>query len=294
MPSVIIAAHNEGAVIARCLDALTADAEQVHLDITVAANGCTDDTAEVARRYAGVRVLELPEPGKAPALNAAERVAVGFPRVYLDADIVLTSEAVWTLCDALQGGYHAAVPRRELALDGRPLLVRAYYAISARLPVFQNGLVGRGAITISADGHHRFERFPDMVADDLFLDSLFAPDEKAHVNTISSRVETPRRSSDLFRRLVRIRRANAAMRAASHQEMTPSLVRPRDGFAWLFKVVLPHPSLLPAAVVYVAMTLAAAVQARCTQTSNHWGRDESSRVQGPFDTHHHGLSGARP
>ncbi|MFD0748037.1 glycosyltransferase [Phytohabitans flavus] len=75
--SVVIAAHNESAVISRCLSALREGGAD--LDITVVTNGCTDDTAEVARQHAGVRVVELAEAGKAGALNAGDAVAASFP-----------------------------------------------------------------------------------------------------------------------------------------------------------------------------------------------------------------------
>ncbi len=61
--SIVIAAYNEAAVIGRCLDALLSGAAPGEFDVTVVANGCTDDTAEVAAR-AGVRVLDLSSPGK--------------------------------------------------------------------------------------------------------------------------------------------------------------------------------------------------------------------------------------
>ena len=111
MVSVVIAAHNEAAVIGRCLDALLADGLD-DLDVTVVANGCTDTTAEVARAHPGVRVIELAQPGKARALNAGDAVAVGFPRVYLDADIPISGAAIRTLAAALEAsdGVLAAVP----------------------------------------------------------------------------------------------------------------------------------------------------------------------------------------
>ena len=87
MISVVIAAHNEAAVIGTCLDALIAP----DIDITVVANGCSDNTAAVAASRPGVRVIDLPAPGKSAALNAGDAVAVGFPRAYLDADIPLTA-----------------------------------------------------------------------------------------------------------------------------------------------------------------------------------------------------------
>ena len=56
--------------------------------------------------------------------------------------------------------------------------MRQYFAISSRLPVYRDGLFGRGMIAVSEQGRARFDQFPDLVADDLFLDSQFATAEK--------------------------------------------------------------------------------------------------------------------
>jgi glycosyltransferase involved in cell wall biosynthesis len=271
MTSVVIAAHNEEAVIGRCLDALLADGTG-EVDITVVANGCTDRTAEVAAARAGVRVLTVPEAGKPGALNAGDRVAAGFPRVYLDADVVLSPGALAVFADALRDSPStlAVVPRRSLDLTGRPLLIRAFYAINARLPAYRHGLFGRGAIALSAAGRARFAAFPEQNADDLFLDGQFTDDEKDEVAGATSRVATPLRTRDLIRRLARVRAGNAAMRGAS-----PG-VRGSARSSWLRDVVLPRPWLAPAAVCYVAITLLAAVKAR-RQSPASWGRDASTR-----------------
>src|SRR4029453_14822082 len=89
MTSIVIAAHNEAGVIGRCLDALLAEAAPGEFDGTVVAHGCPDAPPAVAAARPGVRVVELATAGKAAALNEGDAVAVGFPRVYLDADIVL-------------------------------------------------------------------------------------------------------------------------------------------------------------------------------------------------------------
>jgi glycosyltransferase involved in cell wall biosynthesis len=274
MPSVVIAAHDEAALIDRCLEALARGAEPGVLDVTVVANGCSDDTAARAAAHPGVRVVELAEAGKARALNAGDAVAQGFPRVYLDADIPLTGGDLLLLCDRLAAaGALVAVPRRELVLTGRPLPVRAYYAVHRRLPVFEDGLFGRGAIAVSAAGRSRFEAFPEVIADDLFLDSQFASDERAQCAVVASPVETPCRTGDLVRRLVRVRRGNAQLRASGG-----SAVRGSSQWSWLRDVVLPRPWLAPAAVVYVAITVCAARAARRVPTAGaEWGRDESSR-----------------
>jgi glycosyltransferase involved in cell wall biosynthesis len=273
-PSVVIAACNEEAVIGRCLDALLTG--ESAMDITVVANGCADRTAEVARTR-GVRVVERPEPGKPGALNAGDRVAEGFPRVYLDADVVLSPGAVPRLAEALHDGDALAiVPRRVLDVTGRPLLVRAYFAINGRLPAYHNALFGRGAIALSAAGRARFEEFPGSVADDLYLDSLFAPHEKREVPAVASTVATPLRTRALIERLIRVRAGNTVMRAEGLRENRPG-VRRSARSSWLRDVVLPRPWLAPAAVCYVAITVVAALAARRRPDAGAWRRDESTR-----------------
>lgn len=295
MTSVVIAAHNEAAVIGRCLDALLADAAPGEFDVTVVANGCTDDTARVAAARPGVRVVELATAGKPAALNAGDDAAVGFPRVYLDADIVLSTSGIRALAAALGGppadrGPLAATVGRQLDLAGRPLAVRAYFAIHGRLPVFRDGLFGRGVIAVSAGGRQLFGRFPDLVADDLFLDSLFTPAEKAHLGTVTALVATPRRTDELLRRLIRVRAGNTALRAAGASGALTATVRPGTGrpravrraarLSWLSDVVLRRPWLAPAAACYVAITGYAALTARRTRSDvRDWGRDASSRPE---------------
>jgi glycosyltransferase involved in cell wall biosynthesis len=277
--SVIIAAHNEARVIDRCLDAVLRSAPPVPLDIVVAANGCTDDTADVAGRRPGVRVLHLTTPGKAAALNAAEQVASGFPRIYLDADIVLAGRGIRGLIEALDtsgAGPLAVSPRRVLEVSGRPLVVRGWCAVNQRLPVFTDALFGRGAIALSEHGRARFDAFPEIVADDLFLDSLFAPGEKKQVGDVISYVGAPYRTSALINRLVRVRRANTRLRAAAAIGTAPAGVRSGDGLSWLRDVVLPRPWLVPAGVCYAGVTVAAAAKAR-RDPGTVWERDESTR-----------------
>ena len=299
MTSVIIAAHDEEAVIGRCLDGLLADAAPGEFDITVVANGCTDATAEVAARRPGVRVLELATASKPAALNAGDAVAVGFPRVYIDADMVLTANGLRAISaplhppdDPMAGGSAAgrrgvpplaAVPRRALDLTGRPVLVRAFFAINGRLPVYRDGLFGRGVIALSAEARGRFDQFPDLVADDLFLDSLFAPPEKRQVDDVTALVATPRRTRDLLRRLIRVRGGNASMRAVAADDDLPARVRPATRLSWLRDVVLPRPWLAPAAVCYLGITVTAALAARRRRgREQSWGRDESSRQGEPL------------
>ena len=284
MTSIVIAAHNEATVVGRCLDAVLAEAEPGEFDITVVANGCTDATAKVASARPRVRVLDLPSPGKVAALNAGDTVAVGYPRIYLDADIVIPTAGIRALRDALPASatgtpsVMAVTAAREVDVSRSPLLVRAYYAINSRLPVFRNALFGRGVVVLSAEGRGRFDQFPDVVADDLYLDSLFTIAEKQEVGAVRARVTAPGQTGDLVRRLVRVRRGNTSMRAALTAEGTTHNGRGSARLSWLRDVTLRNPTLIPAATAYAAITVIASILARLPQRNgNMWGRDNSSR-----------------
>lgn len=275
MTSVIIAAHNEEAVIGRCLDALAAQRPEPPEEVVVSANACTDDTVRIAISR-GARVVDRPEAGKSAALNAGEEHLHGFPRVFLDADIVPPPHALASFGAVLAGspGVCAVVPRRRLDTAGRPLAVRAYFAVNERLPAFTTGLFGRGLIVLSERGRARFTTFPDVLADDLFLDSLFADDEKAVAEDVEVVVAAPRTTRALLRRLVRVRRGNAQLRKAAEELGIP--IRPSDKWAWS-RVVLRRPWLAPAAVVYVVITLVVGRRARSGANAGDWGKDESTR-----------------
>lgn len=285
---MVVAAHDEGAVLGRTLGSLLADALPGELEVVVTANGCADDTATIARSVPGVRVVELPEAGKAAALNAAERVATAFPRVYLDGDIELSTQDVRALCDALSSARAgldadpagalkpaplAVCPARRVEVRGRPWPVRAYVAVNSRLPAFRTGLFGRGVVVLSEAGRRRFDVFPEVVADDLFLDSLFAADERRQVGSVQVVVQAPRRTVDLVRRLERVRRGNRELR----REVAPD-ARASRRLSWLSEVVAPHPWLAPAAAVYVVLTLWADLRSRRPAARGQWGQDRSTRT----------------
>jgi glycosyltransferase involved in cell wall biosynthesis len=279
--TIIIAAHNEESVLGGCLEALDRGRARAPFEVIVSANGCTDATAQIASER-GATVIDRAEPGKASALNAAEQTAPSHPHIFLDADITVPSHAVDALVRALDAtsGRLAAVPRRRVLVEGRSWPVKCFYAINTRLPVYKTGLLGRGMIAVSEEGRRRFDRFPTMIADDLFLDSQFRDDEKIEVPEVEVTVEAPYTTRDLLKRLVRVRRGNAAMRAAAANGVVDSSVRDADRWAWFRGVVLPEPRLVFAAVPYLAITVVAALLARRAPRSQaSWGRDESTRRQ---------------
>lgn len=102
MISIVVPAHNESSVIGRTLGAWVNQADPGELEVIVVCNGCSDNTAEIARRFGRtVRVIESDVASKSHALNLGDAAAVGFPRIYADADIILTVGAIRALTHRL-------------------------------------------------------------------------------------------------------------------------------------------------------------------------------------------------
>ncbi|NXY94262.1 glycosyltransferase [Streptomyces sp. BR123] len=292
MTSIVIPAHNEGRVIGRLLDALLAEGAETgrpQPDIVVVCNGCTDDTAAVARARGGrVRVVEIPTPSKHTALRVGDEHARGFPRLYVDADVVLGAAGARALADAVAGPeLLAAAPGRDIPLSGCAWPVRAYYRVWQRLPAVREGLFGRGVIAVSEQGHARLAALPPLMADDLAASLAFGPGERRVVEDVRVVVRPPRTWADLIRRKVRASTSSAELERYQAQSGSgygggagspaPSA---RTGHGDLRALAVARPRLVPAIAVFAVAALAArrgsrkAIRAGDFST---WLRDESSR-----------------
>ena len=242
-------------MIGRLLGPLVASPVPGELDVIVVANGCTDDTAQVAASFGPpVRVLSIPVASKREALVAGDRAATGFPRLYVDADVELGAADIAALGEALQHpGAMAGGPDRELAMAGRPWLVRWYYDVWARLPEVRSGLFGRGVIGVSEKGHERLASLPPLLADDLAASLVFAPDERVIVPGARVVVHPPRTAGDLLRRRVR---ATMGVSQVEQAEGTPGApastarTRPQD----LLKIIRQDPRMTPRVAVFLGVT----------------------------------------
>jgi hypothetical protein len=196
--SVVIPAHNEESVIVRCLAALTDGAIEGELEIVVVCNGCSDGTAAAARAMGkGVLVVETDEANKVAALNLGDRSVHAFPRVYLDADIELSIGAVRALAARLEtSDALAATTGLDVDFAGVASVVQRHYRARSRA-MFPPPLVGRGAYALSEAGRARFGHFPPVIGDDLFVESLFRPEECSTVEAYSVTVHPPRTFRDL-------------------------------------------------------------------------------------------------
>lgn len=277
--SVVIPAHNEGAVIGRCLRSLFESSPRAwQMEVVVVCNGCTDDTARRARGCGfPVTVVEIVTASKAAALRAADATTSSFPRIYLDADIVLGAGALDAILDSLNLSQKLAVrPRVNYDVAASTMLVRRYYRARTRLPALQESLWGAGCFALGEQGRCRFSEFPDLVSDDLFVDQHFAAGEKQVVQSSTVTVTAPKGVKDLMLILRRQNRGNSENRqvtgrSESDRQRTRSVVR-----EILHLAVRGRPCAPLDAATYMMMSVAARLLWRI-QSTRGWERDESSR-----------------
>lgn len=280
--SIIIPAHNEASVMTATLTALAPIIGSV--EIVVVCNGCTDDTASVARRVAGVRVLELATPSKTAALNAGDQAASRWPRLYLDADIEISPVAVRILFERLgRGDILAARPASRSDLTGATWPVRAFSRARLRMPETNRSLWGAGAYAVTEAGHDRFGSFPDVTADDLFVDLQFAAGEKTVAVTPPVRVRTPRNTASLIAVLRRTYRGQAEIRRSAGLVRHPEGAQTTGRTARGIFAGVSGPLSLVDAIVCAGLTGWARLGAR--RAGTRWERDESTRLPMPTGSH---------
>jgi glycosyltransferase involved in cell wall biosynthesis len=279
MISVIIPAHNEAKVIERCLRAILESAKPGEVEVVVVPNGCNDGTAAAARRMGGpVRVLETEIASKSHALNLGDGAATGFPRFYLDADVVLGTEALRKVAGALRSGsLLAAAPRMRVNLKGTPWLVRAYYEVWTRLPYVSKGMIGSGVYALSEEGRKRFGSFPDIISDDGYVHLHFKPHERGTVKDCDFELTPPGN----FRSLVGIKTRSQYGKYQLHRAY-PELVGndPRD-YKESLRTFLRMPKLWPCIPVYCLVLFLARARSLFRYLAGRrrvWDRDESSRT----------------
>lgn len=280
--SVVIPAHNESAVIADMLRRLLETDPEQRLEIVVAANGCTDNTAAVAAAVSPrIRVVEIDTPSKTAALNAGDVASTVFPRAYVDADVHVTGEALLAVGDALKGPPFIGAPRMQVDVCGASLAVRWQYRVWDLTDYRTSTMVGSGVYVLSEAGRARFDRFPPVIADDMYAMQLFAPDERVSIRDHAFTVRAPSTLDAFIRRQTRIIAGNYQLRERypeSVQRGSTSTLRA------LFVRILCRPPLWLPAILYAGVRIAArrrASRVRGNWAAQPWNRDESSRTKGP-------------
>lgn len=270
--SVVIPAHNAAATIDACLSSLRRAAISHRLEVTVVCNGCTDDTARIAREAGWVtHVVETPIASKVAALNAGDALAGHFPRFYVDADVVLSEGSLDVIADALADGRALiAAPAVHHDLTGSSWAVRSHHEIWARLPSVKHDTVGRGVYALSEEARSRFRSFPDILADDHFVRDLVEPERRAVVPAAVSTVGAAATYRQLLRRKVRVYAGNRRLDRSAAGGRQRAKARQRE---WL-QVVRDEPRLVVHLPLYLISATLPRIQALALSAAKRdvrWG-----------------------
>ena len=278
MASIVIPAHNEERVIGETLATLI-DGLDTSVEVVVACNGCRDRTAEVSRRFgARVRVLEIETASKVVALNEADEAARSFPRIYLDADILLEGRDAQRLLETLsRPGALAAEPNVRFDVSKSDFWVRSWYAVWNSLHGHQPGDVGGGLYALTEEGRRRFGSFPDIISDDGFVRAHFEPGEIERCMEATTVVRAPRTVTDLMRIKVRSRLGNRQL-AQRFPELWRHKREARRGL--LSRVLGLRPLVWPLLPIYATIQLIVRGRARERERDfdeYRWESDRSTR-----------------
>jgi glycosyltransferase involved in cell wall biosynthesis len=277
MISIIIPAHNEEKVIAEALKELVPGVHDDKLEIIVVCNGCTDNTAAVVATFGEkVRCIETSVPSKTNALNLGDQAAKGFPRIYQDADVILSLDAVRHLAQPLNGAFMAASPRMKVEYQHSSWAVRCFYDVWQGLPYVQEGMIGTGVYALSRGGRQRFDKFPDIIADDRFVRASFTNQERTAVTTCNSVVKAPADLKSLLKIKTRSRLGGYEFEAKFPHLRRNEQKRYSSAIGVAFKKANSKPSLL----IYLIVNLLCRIRAKRQFLSNRldtWERDETSR-----------------
>ncbi|MFY0619870.1 glycosyltransferase [Shimia sp.] len=232
MLSILIPANNEAAHIGVCLQAVLASDGPQATQIIVAANGCSDDTAKIAKSFAGTAtakgwtldVLELPALGKMGALDAADAVATFDTRAYLDADVIVDRALMGQIAEALNTDTPRYTSGALRLAPAESKATRAYARIYAQVPFVIHGVPGAGLYAVNAAGRARWDKFPGIISDDTFVRLNFTPEERIGV---AAGYDWP--LVEGFRALVKVRRRQNAGVAEVAQRF-PELLKNDDKY----------------------------------------------------------------
>lgn len=187
----MIPAHNEAAYLPACLTALLASGlVEGAVQVVVMANGCSDDTVEIARGFTPqaqakgweLTVLDLAQGGKLNALNMGEAAATGAVLIYLDADVIVSPQIIPQIAAVLTtDAPRYASGRPHVTMTGDDQLTRLYTRFWLTTPFMTQGVPGFGVFAMNRAGRARWGDWPHIISDDTFARLNFAPAERLSV-----------------------------------------------------------------------------------------------------------------
>lgn len=216
--AVLIPARDEAERIAACLHAVTVAGSRCRspVSITVVADNCTDDTALIARAFAGVRVIEIDSGNVGVARrSAAERALVRLPLdpgtvwlAHTDADSIVPSGWLASQIRHADNGYDLVIGSvrpnpRELSAAQLEAWRRSRAAGGHRGDVHGANLGVRASAYLAVGGYRPLVEHEDVdLVARLSAHPQIAPDDEAVVTSARLDGRTPGGFAGYLRRQI--------------------------------------------------------------------------------------------
>ncbi len=257
--SLIIAAYNEADVIeGKLQNCFALDYPPELLEIIVAADGSDDNTAELAQKYAPVKVLFHPErKGKMAAINRAVAEARGEILVFSDANNLYTPDTLRALLAPFGDPAVGVVTGRKAIDDGNGrALDRAeglYWRYESKIKEWESriGSVTGVAGEILAVRRDAFRAPPVGTVNDDFVLAMLAAIDGWRVVYTPQAVSLEPASATLADEATRRSRIVTGRYQALWQ-LLPTMLRKRPQLAWQ---VISHKGLRPVVPFAMLTTL---------------------------------------
>jgi glycosyltransferase involved in cell wall biosynthesis len=276
MTTIIIPAHNEEKIISNCLKPFIKNARLDDLEVIVVCNGCSDLTVNTVKKLSDKFVcLETDIPSKTHALNLGDEYATSYPRIYLDADIVISFDAVEAINTTLKNNIYATSlePKMDLSKSSWP--VKAFYEIWLNLPYCKAGMIGSGLYALSEKGRSKFDQFPNIIADDGFVRCLFKDKERIVTKDHFASVSAPYTLSSL----IKIRTRSRLGRYQLKDKFPDLLKNETKDFRGALKKLFFDFKLWPKLFIYFSVNIISRMRAKYQYLTKRttWERDDSRR-----------------
>ena len=218
LPAIIIPAYNERSVIARTLKPLYQGVKEGKYTITVAVNGSNDGSVDFIRNeFPAVCCLDIELGSKTNAINVAEKSNVGFPRIYMDADVVVNYDGLLSIINTLESSVSPLLvsPKAVMEFSSSSIFVKAFYRAWFKTKFYSSQGFGSGVYGLNKQARACFKFFPDVIADDGFIREV-VPISKQQVDTnCTSMVTAPKKFGDLIKIKTRSKLGNIELKNKS-------------------------------------------------------------------------------
>lgn len=275
--TIIIPAFNEEYVIYETLNSFRELIDNSLVQIIVVCNGCTDNTVKTVKSVSNnILCIETKVGSKTNALNLGDAAANYYPRIYLDADIKVSADAIYAMANTLNNEkIFATSLEPKMDFSGTSLFVKAYYDIWLQLPYCKSGMIGSGVYALSEKGRMRFTEFPNIIADDGFVRCLFNEQERIVTQGFYAIVTAPKNLASLLKIKTRSRLGRYELKA----KFPHLLTNENKDYSKAFFELLFNYKLWFKLIVYLSINIATRFRAnyQYTHKITQWERDESSR-----------------